>query len=184
MVVYLNWQPVEALEHASGRVEIPGMPDGDRSVESRTETINFVKFRGDRKLYEIAAVELLDFSDGWNTWAGVNMRIFGKDGPDKDVVVVGDTMRTSGDGGDFDEIRIIGNVRAELPNGGYFETRRLNYDVVSGVVSNCNRSTLFYAGYGVAGGLSSIPDCRRRHQRTGRGGRRAAHVGRFDRAAR
>ena len=153
MVVYLNWQPVEALEHASGRVEIPGMPDGDRSVESRTETINFVKFRGDRKLYEIAAVELLDFSDGWNTWAGVNMRIFGKDGPDKDVVVVGDTMRTSGDGGDFDEIRIIGNVRAELPNGGYFETRRLNYDVVSGVVSNCNRSTLFYAG------MESRGDC-------------------------
>ncbi len=153
LVVYLSWQPAAGLERASDRVEVPAMPEGDRSVESHTEKINFVKFRGNRKLYEIAADELLDFSDGWNTWAGVRMRIFGKDGPDKDVVVVGDTMRTSGDGDDFDEIRIIGNVRAELPNNGYFETRRLNYDVVSGVVSNCNRSTLFYAG------MESRGDC-------------------------
>ena len=152
-VVYLNWQPAAGPERSVDSVPIPAMPASDRSVRSHTETINFVKFRGNRRLYEIVADELLDFSDGWNTWAGVRMRIFGKDGPDKDVVVVGDTMRTSGDDGDFNEIRIIGNVRAELPNDGYFETRRLNYDVVSGVVSNCNRSTLFYAG------MESRGDC-------------------------
>ena len=146
LVVYMNWRPAEGGERASKSVPGPAMPESELGVESRSEKINFVKFRGDRKLYEIAADELLDYSDGWNTWAGVHMRIFGKDGPEKDVVVVGDTMRTSGESGDFNEIRIIGNVYAELPNNGHFETRRLNYDVVSGVVSNCNRSTLFYAG--------------------------------------
>ena len=151
--VYLNWQPAAGTERTAESAPVPVMPESDRGVESHTEKINFVKFRGDRKLYEIAADELLDFSDGWNTWARVRMRIFGKDGPDKDVVVVGDTMRTSGEDGDFNEIRIIGNVLAELPNDGYFETRRLNYDVVSGVVSNCNRSTLFYAG------MESRGDC-------------------------
>ncbi len=152
-VVYLNWQPAQSRDQATGSVPVAVMPESDRGVDSHTERINFVKYRGDRRLYEITADELLDFSDGWNTWAGVRLRIFGKDGADKDVVVVGDTMRTSGEGDDFDEIRIIGNVLAELPNDGYFETRRLNYDVVSGVVSNCNRSTLFYAG------MESRGDC-------------------------
>ncbi len=153
LVVYLQWQPARALDPATASVPVAVLPESDRDVDSHTERINFVKYRGDRRLYEITADDLLDFSDGWNTWAGVQLRIFGEEGAGKDVMVVGDTMRTSGEGDDFDEIRILGNVRAELPNDGYFETRRVNYDVVSGVVSNCNRSTLFYAG------MESRGDC-------------------------
>jgi lipopolysaccharide export system protein LptA len=144
-VVYLQWQPAGGdVPEQRPQVEMPE----DRGVQSVTRALNVIQSSNGRPVFRIGADEHVDFEDGWNVWDRVRMDLYGVDAEAEsdDVQIVGDRMRTSGDIGKFAEIRIIGNVVVDLPGSGHFETRRIDYDAVSGLVSNCNRNVLTYAG--------------------------------------
>jgi len=154
--VYWNWRPAP-VSAARERVPSPGQPDvaegaspgadDDREVAALTENIYIVESKNGRDTFAIWAEEQVDYEDGWNTWEQVRVLIYGRDGDDDDVEIRSDRARTAGTGGsDFDEVVFIGNVLVTLPSGGHFATRRIDYDAVTGEVSNCNRNILEYAG--------------------------------------
>ena len=146
VVVYQQWRPADA--DAPDERPVVEMPVEDRGVESVTRALNVIQSSNGRSVFQIDAAEHVDFEDGWNVWERVTLLLYGVDesGGSDDVEIVGDRMRTSGEIGRFNEIRIVGNVVVKLPGSGRFETRRIDYDAVSGVVSNCNRNNLIYAG--------------------------------------
>lgn len=156
--VYWNWRPPPAgassasgnTASTAGRVaaeEGSRGIDDDREVASLTENIYIVESRNGRDVFAIWAEEQVDYEDGWNTWVQVRVLIYGQDGADDDIEIRSDRARTAGTGGsDFDEVVFIGNVLVTLPSGGHFATRRINYDAVTGEVSNCSRNVLQYAG--------------------------------------
>jgi lipopolysaccharide export system protein LptA len=147
LVVYQQWKP-SASEQARQTAPVVELPTDDRRVESVTEALNVIQSSNGRPVFSIVADEHVDFVDGWNVWEQVELVLFGldPDGTDDDVRIVGERMRTSGEMGRFDEVRIVGSVVADLPGSGTFETRRIDYDAVSGLVENCNRNSLTYAG--------------------------------------
>jgi len=156
--VYWNWRPTpRAVSSASseiasspgesGDAEGESSVDDDREVAALTENIYIVESRNGRDIFAIWAEEQVDYEDGWNTWVQVRVRIYGKDGDGDDIEIRSDRARTAGAGGsDFDEVVFTGNVLVTLPSGGHFSTRRIDYDAVTGEVSNCTRNVLQYAG--------------------------------------
>lgn len=154
-LVYWQWRPAEVETpeaEAAEAAEVDAMAaDTERGVESVTSALNVVQSSNGRPVLAIRAGSHVDFVDGWNEWDGVELVIYGArpDDEDDDVMVIGERMRTAGEIGRFNEVRLIGAVSATLPGGGHFETRRLDYDAVTGLVSNCNRNALVYAGMDV-----------------------------------
>ncbi len=153
LAVYWNWRPAETPEVPDERqVAEPGdsavaAPDREEAVASTTENIYIVESKNGRDVFSIWASEQVDYVDGWNTWAEVRVVIHGDEGTDDDVEIQSERARTTGaKAGDFDEVVFIGSVQATLPSGGEFTTHRINYDAITGEVSNCNRNTLRYAG--------------------------------------
>lgn len=144
-VVYQQWQPVDT-GGAEQRPEVE-LPQ-EAGAQSVTRALNVVQSSNGRTVFGIQADEHVDYEDGWNVWDRVRMQLAGSDAAASadDVQIVGDRMRTSGEIGEFNEIRIIGNVIVDLPGSGRFETRRVDYDAATGLVSNCNRNLLTYAG--------------------------------------
>lgn len=160
VAVYWNWRPAPAAA-SSGSGETAPSPDTDlpdvavgvpgaadeREIVSLTENIYIVESRNGRDVFAIWAEEQVDYEDGWNTWVQVRVRIYGQEGAGDDIEIRSDRARTAGTGGsDFDEVVFIGNVLVTLPSGAYFATRRIDYDAVTGEVSNCSRNTLHTAG--------------------------------------
>lgn len=148
LAIWARWEPDPATATDEVERPAPELATGDRDVRSSTSTLDVAQHVDDRQVLHIAAGKLLDYEDGWNIWETPEVDIMGSDpaATDDDVHVTGDTMRTAGDVGRFTEVRIIGNVSATLPGGGAFTTRRIDYDAVTGVASNCNRNNLAYAG--------------------------------------
>lgn len=157
LLVFLQWRP--ETSSGSAAPEPPGLElaTGERNIDSVTQSLDTSQHANDRVVMRIRAARQVDYADGWNVWEGPTVDIYGREQASvaDDVQILGDTMRTTGEVGDFSEVRIIGNVRASLPGSGTFETRRIDYDVVTGVASNCNRNDLQYAG------LSVRADCLR-----------------------
>lgn len=156
LLVYVQWEPeAGAGSEPENRPQLE-IPEGEREIESVSHALRVSQTGiGGREEMWIEAERLLDYADGWNIWEGPDVMIMGRqpESTEDDVHVVADTMRTTGEMGDFTEVRFIGNVRAELPGEAVFETRRVDYDAVSGVASNCNRNILGY------GGLQVGSDC-------------------------
>lgn len=149
LLIYAQWRPETAPGGPADHRPRPQMPEGERDVEAVASTLRWSFSDGQREYWTIRAERQIDYADGWNIWEGPEVLIPGMhaDRDDDDVRVVGDTMRTTGgDTGHFTEVRLIGNVVAQLPGGGVFETRRIDYDAVTGVASNCNPNELEYAG--------------------------------------
>lgn len=151
LVVYLQWSPSTTATQAPP--EAPGIrppvDEGERAVQSLTESLDFVKTVRGIPVFRLAAAQQVGFVDGWNEWSEPTLTVYGRGGGGGgrgDVLVVSDRMRTSGELADASEVRMMGNVRAELPGGGSFKARRLDYDVITGVVTGCNHNELDYAG--------------------------------------
>jgi lipopolysaccharide export system protein LptA len=154
LTIYWNWQPssvanprreepVEAPRPTGGGAD----EDEDRDIASFTDEIRIRNTKNGRDIFTIWASEQIDFADGWNTWADVRVVIHDDNGA-KEIEIRSDRARTTGSdaGAQFNQVVFIGDVVATLPAGGEFTTRRIDYDAVTGEVSNCNRNTLEYAG--------------------------------------
>ena len=156
LAVYTQWSPPggqvaageeEPIETAAPR-RVLETPESNRPspVSAVTRSLSVTQVANDRERFTIKAEEQLDFTDGWQEWAAVELRISDAEGDGEPVVVRGDRMQTSGDVGAFEEIQISDNVHATLPGGVEFRTRRVDWDRATGVVSNCRRNTLWFAG--------------------------------------
>lgn len=148
LLIYVQWRPEAAPAGAEGGRSRPEMLDGDRDVASVASVLSYRRVVRGQDVWAITADRQVDYVDGWTVWEGPRLTIFGgrSDSSDDDVQIAGDTMRTTGEAGDFAEVRLIGNVVVNLPGQGVFETRRVDYDAVTGVASNCHRNALQYSG--------------------------------------
>lgn len=148
LVVYLQWSPSTTATQAPPTAPgiTPPAEQGERAVQSLTESLDFVKTVRGIPVFRLAAAQQVGFVDGWNEWSEPTLTVYGRGGGGGDVLVVSDRMRTSGELADASEVRMMGNVRAELPGGGSFRARRLDYDLITGVVTGCNHNELDYAG--------------------------------------
>jgi lipopolysaccharide export system protein LptA len=154
--VYWNWRPAPGSASAAATSATSAAAEADEAaaddepeaeVAAMTENIYIVESKNGRDVFAIWAEEQTDYVDGWNTWERVQVLIYGDESEDDDIQITSDRARTTGaDGSAFDEVVFVGNVLVTLPSGGAFTTRRINYDAVTGVVANCNRNTLQYAG--------------------------------------
>ncbi|MFW6198534.1 MAG: hypothetical protein ACOC5E_01795, partial [Acidobacteriota bacterium] len=158
-VIWWQWRPVEADDGPVVELEVPE----DREIASRSEGLHVTQSANGRLVFQLDAAEQMDFAAGWNVYDDVRLQIptaATEEDPDAPrpsdpcetdgcIRIRADALRARGRVPDFDELRFIGNVVVDMPGGLDFRTRRLDYDPVTGIVSNCNRNELGYAGLDV-----------------------------------